>query len=273
VCDAGDAPACERAADERARAHDYSAANAYYSAACQAGRAASCNHLAYAFNTGLGTTQSHKKAFELFARSCDLDDASGCASLAILLAGMGGAGADTPSDRPRALSLAQRWCDRSGALACDAYGRMLWESHDPSAVQMWEKACADGPQDREGYQGCVHLAQALLDGQGIPVDVQRALDVASRACDAAMPAACNLVGWTYWNGKNLPRDAAKAVPYFRRACDAGDDYGCANLGSRYLHGEGVDVDVEKARKLFRWSCDRGLKVACDNLQTMQQGEP
>ncbi len=269
ACAVGDPLACEHAGDARAIAHDYAAANADYDVACRAGRASSCNHLGYAFNSGLGTTQNHPKAFEFFARSCDLNDASGCASLAILLAGFASAGPDIPRDLPRALALAKTWCDRGGALACDASGRMLWKAHDSRAVEFWRKACDAGPLDREGYQGCTHLALALLDGQSVPVDIQGAIEVASKACDAGMPESCNLVGWTYWEGKYLPRDTTRAVPYFRRACDAGSEYGCANLGMRYLRGEGVDVNVDTARQLFQWSCDRGLKAACDDLGSLR----
>jgi TPR repeat protein len=106
---------------------------------------------------------------------------------------MSGADANTPRDLSRATSLAQAWCDQGAALACDVYGRILWLAHDPRAVQFWDQACAGSTRDREGYQGCTHLAQALLDGENVPPDVPRALDLLTRACEAAMPDACNLL--------------------------------------------------------------------------------
>ncbi len=267
-CDPGEGVACEEAGDQRASAGDFAGANADYAVACDAGRALACNHLAFDFNTGLGTSQSHKRAFELFTRSCDLGDGRGCASLAALLAGTAGADASTPRDLTRATALAQTWCAKDAALACDVYGRILWLGHDPRAVELWDQACAAGPRDPEGYQGCTHLAGALLDGENVPADVPRAIDLLVKACDVDAPAACNLLGWTYWNEKHLPRDVAKAVQYFRRACNAGDPYGCSNLASRYARGEGVVEDVAKARTLFTWSCERGVKVACDNVREL-----
>jgi TPR repeat protein len=202
----------------------------------------------------------------VFTRSCKLEDPSGCASLAILLAGLSGATPDAPRDPDQALALAKKWCDRGSGLACDAYGRMLSASHDPRAPDYWRLACDMGPRDRDGYQGCTHLAQAKLDGDGVAADVEGAIAIASRACDAGMPAACNLVGWTYWDEKHVPRDAGKAVTFFRRACDRGDEYGCTNLGVRYLRGEGVEPDRGKALRLFQWACDRGFAKACDDVK-------
>ena len=270
VCPAGDALACERAGDERSGVRDYEHAIAFYEAACKAGRSKSCSHVGWFYNTGVGVSKSESAAFEWESRSCALNDASGCASVAILLAN----GLEIQRDVPRAQALALRWCNRGGALACDAYGRMLWKGGDPArATQFYAKACDAAASDREGYQGCTELAEAYRDGKGVSQDISKAVHFGAMACDGGMAKACNLLGWIYWEGKYVPKDAAAAVPLFRRACDGGDTYGCTNLGMLYLHGEEVPVDRKKAAELFQWSCDRGLDAACSNLKRMAAHRP
>ena len=53
-------------------------------------------------------------------------------------------------------------------------------------------------------------------------DVEKANDLAKKACDASEARGCVRLGFLYKNGKGVEQDDAKASKFYEKACDAGE---------------------------------------------------
>jgi len=89
-------------------------------------------------------------------------------------------------------------------------------------------------------------------------------------CDQGVAAACNDLGFLYFEGRGLAKDAWKAKDFYGLACQRGDALGCLNLALMYLNGQGIPKDAGLAAGLFQRACERGEVAACANLGLMYQ---
>ncbi len=142
---------------------------------------------------------------------------------------------------------------------------------------------------------CVQLGQAYFRGDGIPKDLDRALEFFSRACDgedtkgcglligygwradgkvsaravALLSAACNggkaedchSLGRAHAWGLGAPKDEMRGAELYKQACDSGFGSGCVSLAYAYKRGEGVTKDLSHAAQLFEQSCTRRVADA------------
>jgi TPR repeat protein len=89
-------------------------------------------------------------------------------------------------------------------------------------------------------------------------------------CEQGVAAACNDLGFLYFEGRGLAKDAWKAKDFYGLACQGGDALGCLNLALMYLNGEGIPKDAGLAAGLFQRACERGEVAACANLGLLYQ---
>ncbi len=104
--------------------------------------------------------------------------------------------------------------------------------------------------------GCFILGVSFAQGWGVPRDPARAAQLYLQGCDGGVMQACNNLGALYDEGLGVPRDLVRAVVYTQRACDMGDLVACTNAGANYLVGKSGPKDIARALGIFHEMCDK-----------------
>ena len=117
-CDAGDAASCDHlgvcAIKGLGIARDYHRAKVSFRKACQAGLGRGCTHLGLVYHRGLKVVKSLKKAAVYYRKGCAAGDARGCGYLGLLtLKGEG-----VRRNPKRAKKLLDRACKAGLSFAC-----------------------------------------------------------------------------------------------------------------------------------------------------------
>lgn len=135
------------------------------------------------------------------------------------------------------------------------------ESHQPTkqerAFFAAQTACDEGDVD-----GCGSLAYAYSEGDGVPLNPARAVELYTKTCDQGSLWACGNLGVHYDNGEGIAEDAARAATLYRKACDGGEAFACVNLGTLYENGRGVPEDKARALALYHQGCQGGEDRGC-----------
>ena len=92
-------------------------------------------------------------------------------------------------------------------------------------------------------------------------DVEKANDLAKKACDASEARGCVRLGFLYKNGKGVEQDDVKAAKFYEKACDAGELSGCDSLASLHQNSG----EHAKAAAIFERACEKGFGLSCYNL--------
>ena len=191
---------------------------------------------------------------------------------------------------PKPLSAAAAVVDLSQA-ATAAKAPSAAPPQAPSVVQGLQRAC-----DLGAPRACNELGVALLDGDIVATDDERAVRVLQRGCDLKNPAACMNLGFTYAEGRGIAKDESRAqhyyelgctgdvapacsmlgqlldeqddadagagFEYYEKACKLGDKNGCVNAAHVYLDEDFAQHDTAQALRLFTESCDADNGSGC-----------
>ena len=178
-CDAGKPTDCDSAGlrffDGKYAPKDFKRANALFQRACDGGEPSGCYNLGWSYQNGFGLSKNPKQAAFFFQRACDGGDSGGCAQLAFSYAIADG----IKKDGAKAALYADRACNADKSL------------------------------------GCYVLADAYFSGvPGYPKDVNRAVTLLRRACNARTPitSACKKL-----DELGYPRRAYVAPPVAQAA--------------------------------------------------------
>ena len=119
-----------------------------------------------------------------------------------------------------------------------------------------DETCPEGT-----VKGCFDAAlKAERNGQ-----VERAVELFTRVCDAGVARACNQLGSLVWQGRGVSADPARAYSLYMRACDGGDAAGCFSAGICHRTGACATKSDADATKLLKRACEGGDSRACANL--------
>jgi TPR repeat protein len=156
-----------------------------------------------------------------------------------------------------------RACDGGFQPSCAVLAERRRAVHDTPAVlpgpDAVELECRGG-----AAAACHHLAQAYLNGVGVAVDGDRAIELFDLGCRGGLVQSCSsYAALQMERGDAAAKD--RAAQAFDKACSAGDAPGCANLALMYLRGDGVVAHPARAAGLHARACDAGLAVACARL--------
>lgn len=106
-------------------------------------------------------------------------------------------------------------------------------------------------------EAACELGSRLLEGEGLPRDVDDGLRWLRWAGEMGSADALTHLGVTYFNGRLVPRDAATAIALYEEAAKLGDGTAYRNLGLCYRDGDGVARNVNEATRLFEVAAERG----------------
>ena len=74
--------------------------------------------------------------------------------------------------------------------------------------------------------GCVAVAEYMLEGEGGPADPASARQLLDAACRHELVDACFMIGTLYRDGEHVEADTRRALTYFTVACGAGAAESC-----------------------------------------------
>lgn len=112
------------------------------------------------------------------------------------------------------------------------------------------------------------LGQAYLQGEGVPKDINLALEWYRKAADQNYADAENDLAALYAKGVGVTKDFAQALHWYRRAADHGSKTAQSALGSAYLYGYGVPKNAEASAKWYLMAARRGHTDSQHNLADM-----
>ena len=265
---------------------------------CVLSSAASCHFLARKFMGGDGVDANKQKAISLYSKACDLGEMSACASFGWFTL-FGVAAEQNPS---KAKELFDKSCEGGDALGCSYFAMVVAQGSDGSepdktrGAELYAKACELG-----NFRGCVNLAEQLEAGEGVSIDVARAIhlyeigcgggdqkgcsalgilqasesedleaatDRYVNACDAGDAKACQRVGRS--NHFKANPDYSLAENYYTKGCDMGEAASCNDLAWLLEPGRGEKTNPERSLELYGKACDSGYLAGCNNLGRMKR---
>jgi len=129
-----------------------------------------------------------------------------------------------------------------------------------------------GPSHRQALEGCrrgearacAEAAANFAAGRHVAPDVERAEELAERACRLEAET-CGPYG-DLLSARGEHQDAVSA---WGRACATGTDaWACLTLGEAHRLGSGTRFDAPAAMRAYEQACDAELHVACERVRTM-----
>ncbi|WP_050430153.1 tetratricopeptide repeat protein [Chondromyces crocatus] len=154
-------------------------------------------------------------------------------------------------------------CDRGQPSACSSAGPMYeWGVGVFQDVNRAVDLYSKACRGGE-WGACARLGELSFYGlSGVPKDAGLAVTFFRLACDRGDPSGCVGLGTASTLGTGIDRDSAAAAQYFERACNTKTTLGCVGLGMLYMYGDGVPKDAARAESLFKQACDAGFRPAC-----------
>ncbi|WP_300447744.1 MULTISPECIES: tetratricopeptide repeat protein [Helicobacter] len=133
------------------------------------------------------------------------------------------------------------------------------------------EACREG-----AIEWCAIQAVALIDGRGVPKDVQKGLEYLDIMCERDMENACFMLGSYYFYGINTKKDLSKAQIFNHKAleldskaCDEQRLYACVMSAEIYQQGLSVQMDLSKAKDFYHRACKLENQFACDYVNKLK----
>lgn len=115
----------------------------------------------------------------------------------------------------------------------------------------------------------LNLGISYLRGRGVKKNLGEARRLFEVAAERNEPKAMGILSTMHANGDGVPIDYDKAVYWARKGAELGDPLATNNLGAAYYDGHGVAKDRPRAIALFRKAAEMGDKQAQENLVDIQ----
>ncbi|MGH7249509.1 MAG: RING finger domain-containing protein [Minisyncoccia bacterium] len=114
----------------------------------------------------------------------------------------------------------------------------------------------------KGHPFAQHELGVIYDnGEGIPVDPEKAVEWYTRAAEQEYPPALNNLGFAYGHGAGVPVDHKKSLEMYTRAARKGHATAQYNLGVIYEYGKKVAADPNQAIEFYALAADQGYALA------------
>ena len=125
-------------------------------------------------------------------------------------------------------------------------GRGGAEKSDPKAYEYFEKGC-----NSDHFAACTNAAM-MLHSERIKHGANtfvKAAEYLDKSCSGKDHEACYYLSSYYLLGREgIPKDLNKALQYAEKGCDMGNMAACSNISQMYKRGDGVEQNLELAQK-------------------------
>lgn len=149
------------------------------------------------------------------------------------------------------------------------------EAAEKKFKALMESAKAGDPAAQNGLGVMYYTGEAVSknpSGKVLDNDPELAAGWFYRAAEQGYADAQFNLGLMYANGEGVPQDMQQAVELFRKAAEQGHVDAQNNLGALYFIGEGVERDVKKAIAWFEKAAAQGNEEARANLEAIKASE-
>ncbi len=262
-CAGGDVEACFTEGMKAFKADDHPLALKLLDQSCSGGHLRACGPFGVMHAEGRGVPVNLTKAYELFASACKARSPGGCVYEGRALLN----GAGVKQDRALGLKQMQTGCELGEGEGCYLlgtvydYGELGVEVDFAKAATWYQKAI-----DAKVVTGFFGLGTLYLEGRGVEVNYELALELLDRGCRNGEVRSCNNLASMHLKGLGTEKAPSKAIELYERACKAKEPVGCQNFALLLAAGKGRPGDKKAAQKYFRFACDKGLQMSCDELK-------
>ena len=178
---------------------------------------------------------------ELNLKACDLNNAQGCKSAALVL--------DLHFSNPKAKEMSKKLflkaCDLGEGAGCSL------------AVDLFNLK----PEDEKLLiRGCKLNDSGSCNSLGVfystvkPVNHKKAFKSYEQACKLD-DSWCDSLASNYYEGRGVAKNKAKAISLYKKACDSGNDRSCSIAAKAYETGDGVSKNLSQAKSLYLKACN------------------
>lgn len=152
-----------------------------------------------------------------------------------------------------------------------AAGKGGLEKSPAEAAKWYEKVVAQGKESGSFKDAAFNLALLYTDGAGVDRDVDRALDLYTKAGEAGSGSAFFNMGVIYDDGvPGVEPNKKKAVEYYLKAVKLKHPGATLNVGVMYRTGKGMPQSDEKAATWYEMAADYGSATAARNLSKLYE---
>ena len=191
---------------------------------CTSGNVDACVQLADMYATGNQVPRDLARAAEMYQHACDLGAAETCNTLGEIYE----RSHEMEGGQQRAEEMFRLACQGNSAAGCLNLGLALAARDDKkSAAALFERSCTAG-----WTAGCHYLAAALQQGEGVHVDVTRAIAIYEDACADQFVDSCLALGHMFISDearRDVPRASryyGMAIKTYNERCTAGSAADC-----------------------------------------------
>lgn len=175
------------------------------------------------------------------------------------------------SSPDRASVLMEQAAEKGHAAAQEWLGRRCLGEFGAIEMQTSRARAHLEPSARQGRSSAkALLAFLLINGQGGPVDVPRAIDLYKAAAENGDVNAQNNLGELHETGRGVKKDVGVALKWYERAAEAGLGPAQFNAGRLWSVGVGGVKDPAKARALLTRAEGNGVLQAREVLDWLDQ---
>lgn len=107
-------------------------------------------------------------------------------------------------------------------------------------------------------QVCTYVASQMLAGK-VADDPAKCAKLNQRGCDGGALKSCNQLATAYKKGDGVPVEIDKAIALYNKSCDGGEGGGCSHLATLFGYGDLVPQDLTKAKAFSDKACKLGAK--------------
>lgn len=211
------------------------------------------------------TANNTELALSEFRQSCEINNAKSCFNVAALIE-MKHPQMTADSDGIKTvIEFYAKACLLGFQRACVTEAQ-YYRSIDYGALDLAKAEDMLSTACDEGeISGCEDLAEMHYQGIATSPDINLAATLFKRGCDSGGRAiSCFNYGLMREKGQGIRKGRADAIEYYRLGCRKGSDAACINLAFDYANRAERPI----AMALFRKSCDNGVLLACTNLGEM-----
>jgi TPR repeat protein len=234
-----------------------------------AGLADGCNGVGFLSYTANGVRWDITNAVTHFTKACELGSLSGCANTGELYR----YGSGAKLDHKKAFELYEKSCNPPLVIdGCHGYGHYLFTGEGGNKVdkkraeQVLRAYCIDNEYHHP--EACQTLANLVEANKGSVGEIARLRTTAfSRATDLAKdnPTYMYLLGTFYRDGVATMKDPVKALEWFVKGCEGFDPLGCISA-AKALQTSRKAGDADRARVYFERACAAGIEDGCVGLK-------
>ena len=153
-----------------------------------------------------------------------------------------------------AIQVLEDAADANNTAAKAALSRLYLEegaaySNKTKGIGLLEELAQDGADNRAAWR----LGRTFLRGDGVDIDIDKAIAYLRQASDAGHAQAPLLLGREYFNGRNVGRDYRLAQQYLETALERGNSQALITLGDIYWRNR----DNTRALAAYQNAADGG----------------